>query len=513
MKSRLWIWAVITLFVFWVFWIFLLHPAYSLVDDGYSLSKGRAILHAQNFSDLQNTVVENQIGRFRPLYLAYFSLIYGVFGNDPIGLWFGQTVVVSLTMIIIFEIIFLLTSNHWLSLLSVFGWFAMPAVAENIFRLGTAEPRQGLLILLSLFFLLKWSQKPKKIFFTLSIIFTALAIGTKETSVMILPLQLFVFFAQKFKKKSLLFSTIGGVVVLLVGLVLGVYLLKNVFSSGYATQNFAVSVAGIYGGFKLARNNLGQYFFPILLGFSLLVGRLLMFKKRDWVSLSVGLLMLIAESIFFVIAWHYQFARYLYITWTVTVIFLTLEFFCWLKILADPKLYRRHISVITGILLISSVFVTANYIFIKGKRFINPDLVIESLDVYKRSFDSTQVTHAVANLLLNNTTVETVYTTSDNYEVIYELGLYSSQFGARKVVVVSSSQALVDDQKSELYKYAKYPVADYLADHSSQKILVGLVGEVALLNQQMSVNKIDTLQMFGSQRPDQLWWYILPETE
>src|SRR5258708_29035213 len=130
------IWTLYLLLTFFIMWKFLLNPTFALVDDAYSLAHGRSLIVEPTVANWSHTLVETSIGRFRPAYLLYFSIVYILFGSDPIGLWFFQSIAIWFTMGVLFETLFFLTKKKLSSAIFPFIWIFMPAVIENMLRMG-----------------------------------------------------------------------------------------------------------------------------------------------------------------------------------------------------------------------------------------------------------------------------------------------------------------------------------------------------------------------------------------
>ncbi len=170
-----------------IFRPFLLSPGLSLVDDGYSLMHGQNLLSAKSFDQIKTAVVETEIGRFRPAYIAYFAVVIAFIGSDSIGLWVGQSLVFWLILVFIYRLVWKHTHDLTISLISACFWLLAPTVWSNSLRLGTAELRQLLFLLIAIDASVQsYSLRFKD--WAVACVATILAIGTKETSVLILPI-------------------------------------------------------------------------------------------------------------------------------------------------------------------------------------------------------------------------------------------------------------------------------------------------------------------------------------
>lgn len=517
LKSEWIIFLFISLFIFWQF---LLSPPFSLADDGYSLTLGKQLFSDISISNWKNTLFEFDIGRFRPVYLLYFSIIFLFFGSNPIGLWLGQTVVLWLTLVFLYKLINLLTKNKQLSFVLSTIWLIMPNVSENIFRAGTAEPRQLLFILLFIYFY--FSDHLKNIQKTVSLaILLVLAIGTKETSIILIPFIFYHYVSNKYKKinKFLLFIfTIVGLPLLLFGAFI---LMKNFFQTGYAVENFSINLMTLFTAFDNVARTFKHYTFLIFFtGFSFSSRVLIAYFNNNHSkiiknsAIELSLFILIIQSLFFIVAWKFHFERYFYLMWSFIIIVLALEFSDWkrmflksektFKKLTQNQLFVSSCYFILMLMLSYTLFFKKNLL-----KFIF--LPTESLSVYKQSFDATQISHSIIEKLLKNKTVEEVYLTNDGYEIMYEIGLYASQFKDRNVLVFSPNIELPEQRFEEGYRYVENPISAYYASNNPKKILIGIQRDKNIFGEIDQALNINQNTKFNVVDKDRSWWILKEE--
>lgn len=519
LKSEWIIFLFISLFIFWQF---LLSPPFSLADDGYSLTLGKKLISDFSFSNWKNTLFEFDIGRFRPVYLMYFSVVYFFFGSDPIGLWLGQTIVLWLTLVFLYKLINFLTKNETLAFILSTVWLIMPNVSENIFRAGTTEPRQFLFILLFIYFYFTDHLKniQKNIFLLITLF---LAIGTKETSIILIPFIFYHYVSNKFKKinKFLLFIfTIVGLPLVLFGAFI---LMKNFFQTGYAVENFSINLTTLFKAFDNVARTFKHYTFLIFItGFS--------FSFRVFISsfknnhskviknsaIELSLFILIIQSLFFIVAWKFHFERYFYLTWSFIIIVIALEFSGWKKMFLKSEKTFKNMS--QNQLFVSSCYfilmlMLSYSLFFKKNLLKFIFLPTESISVYKQSFDATQISHSIIEKLLKNKTVEEVYLTNDGYEIMYEVGLYASQFKDRDVLVFSPNIELPEQRYDEGYRYTENPITAYHESTNPKKILIGIQRDKNIFGEIDQAVNISPNTKFNVVDADRSWWIIKEENK
>ena len=265
------------------FWPFLRNPAFNLIDDGMSLQVSKKIISG-DFSNF----IEINSGRVRPLYWIYFSLIYIVSGINPLGFWIGQTIVVSATL---FSLWYLLTSN-----VSIKSWkihlivlvlpiiFFIPAVSENLYRLGTAEVRQLLFIILFLIWMKKSVERniPNWPGFLLFL----LALLTKETSIFLAPL-LIIFYLPYIVKEYLTKSKIKKhkekiCFLIFFGFFTLIYysFLSTIKDSSSYASGFGLDLSQLKLNFLISRLEMNEIYYLLLILLTLGITRLFLFLKE-----------------------------------------------------------------------------------------------------------------------------------------------------------------------------------------------------------------------------------------
>ncbi len=503
-----------------IFRPFLLSPGLSLVDDGYSLMHGQNLLSAKSFDQIKTAVVETEIGRFRPAYIAYFAVVIAFIGSDSIGLWVGQSLVFWLILVFIYKLVWKHTHDLTISLISACFWLLAPTVWSNSLRLGTAELRQLLFLLIAL----DASVQPYSLRYkdwAMACVATILAIGTKETSVLILPiLGLRGLVSSKLKVKSEVVVAIAifGVLALFASTYA---LIKYVLPEGYAVNHFGASISDIFLRISNARQNYTRYLWPIwIIGTSGVLRIIVKGWYPEFISTKSlkdfwQYYSLILMSLFFVFAWQYQFDRYFFLPWSFTVILGAIEISSWRNFYAQIGSF----SLITAerlfiILLVLSTSLGFGYTKVFREQFVSLRAILsEGMNTYQSSYDSIQVSDKVITQLINQPPATGLFTVSDNYEVIYELGLYASDLGSRSITVVGRSYDLNKDQPK--YGYSKNIAADFLS-HPGRAVLVGETKDYSLVADQLLAaglipSNLIPQQKYSTFTPDSYWWIVTKE--
>lgn len=496
-----------------LFWIFLKNPGFSLVDDGYSLLKGKALIENVSLENWKNNLVEVNVGRFRPIYLIYYGLIFSIFGTNPVGLWLGEFTVVWITMVLIYLLLKTITKNDVISFLMPFIWLAMPTFASNVFRLGTAEPRQLLFSLSSFYIFLHYLKNKKITYLHLSILFFIFAIGTKETSILLLPVYLFLYLNKKLKKYSKLLIFFLTIIAMSMLFWASYLLVLSLLPDGYAVNNIDLNLIQILKRLKDARLSYSRYYWFIWLNGLSFILRLLIFwflKLKDYFTLNqhqLSLFLFLFGSIFFVLAWGFGFERYYYLTWTAIVLVSGIEISSWLKILKNKLFSKLQYSHLLVLVIILILILRIGYEHIFQKKVLNIFLVIqESREIYKKSFDAYQLSNSVIKLLLVDRNIERLYVLNDNYEVIYELGLYASQLNERNIEVINSNKEM--SSQFDGYYFSENPYDDYKSDNQKNSLLVGRESDIKksynLINRQLLVPH----QKYSNFDSSHFWWVL-----
>lgn len=111
----------------------------------------------------------------------------------------------------------------------------------------------------------------------------------------------------------------------------------------------------------------------------------------------------------------------------------------WSKQIGVGKYLAFYIPLLVSVMLINSYF-------FQGRGLNVLPVVRKPVKVLTESFDTHQVSYQLIDQLITDTqTDQELYIVSEEYEIIFELGLYASNFGARPVQVFTTSEQLVAD--------------------------------------------------------------------
>jgi hypothetical protein len=96
-------------------------------------------------------------------------------------------------------------------------------------------------------------------------------------------------------------------------------------------------------------------------------------------------------------------------------------------------------------------------------------------DEMKTSFDTYQISYGAIRYLLTDIQPNThIYVFENEYEIIFEFGLYASQFRQRPIELhTNSGQLVVDFQKDYPYlRYSAEPITDYVKDQNKKVLMI-----------------------------------------
>ena len=317
----------------------LFFPTFNYIDDGQTLLTGKTLMATSDLSTWRDSFIEYPAGRLRPGYQLYLLLMYVLFDTQPFGYWLMQTVVIALTLIGIFTFIKQTSkAKDWLAAGVATLFLLLPAAIENLYRLGTAEPRQALFMI----WFLVWLSKLKLAKFNWQSFMAGqllllMTLTTKETSLMVLPMIGVYFFRAWWPKRQL--GKVGWLyfLSLMIQPILFFFALPS--RQGY-TANVDISLSKLWYGALVTRFNWAEYYFPMVVGLILLLlrgvkslerGKLIAFLKTlQW---PLTLLAGFVGSLFFVFSWEHQLERYHYLTFVFIILFLFVEsnFYDWSK--------------------------------------------------------------------------------------------------------------------------------------------------------------------------------------
>lgn len=166
----------------------LVSSQFGLLDDG------RTLATASQFVIGDFATWDAQLGRFRPMYWHYWSLIYRIAGENPFAFFISNTVLFAALTAGLIKFVGLVGGTKrqaWMTGL----FFALSGpVIENFYTLSKAEPIQLLWLMASLLVMAGLintrSRRRQVTGFLLAGVAILFASATKETSLAILPISL-----------------------------------------------------------------------------------------------------------------------------------------------------------------------------------------------------------------------------------------------------------------------------------------------------------------------------------
>jgi hypothetical protein len=475
---------------------FLLHPAFNVIDDGASLLVAKKLLSDVSVQNWSNLLIETSQGRLRPLYHIYFLVIYFLSGINPLGFWVAQAFMLGATLWLGAKLLLRITNSWIVSAIVPLFLFALPVTAENFYRLGTAEPRQMLLWIIFMLWLVgveKTGWTAKKTILGSLILLAALLM--KETSVVfILPVvvvMLWKILLRKCSWSDLAFSSTLGLVILGYVLLLTAAPQTGVGYSG----NFHFHFAEMKQRMFAARIEHAVIFFGLSIVSAATALRFVVailkkhFLAQQFLWQVILITQILAMLVIGIFPWQFQLSRYFYPIYLFVLLYGGIEVAAWKQWLHYPKMIFC-----CGILLVIFAIFSDHVLFLNRGTNVK-SLVTNAGQSAMSSFDTYQVSYGVISYLLTQTPNHAqVFISASDYEVIFELGLYASHLRERDVTVFTTNQQLVTDLGNE-YSYLHYvkdPVAAFLQS-SAPKIL--------LLRQQ-DISKFSELEKFSKEEKE-----------
>lgn len=503
------------------FWPFLQFPAFNLIDDGTSIKVSKEFISG-NFEYL----IESQNGRVRPLYWMYFTTIYFFSGINPLGFWISQTLVFSLTL---FSIWYLLANNlnktkwpPYLIALSSLVFYFIPEISENLFRLGTAEVRQMLLIIWFVIWMKNQTKKNSKNWIGFLLFLASLF--SKETSILLLPMILIYmlphiitnFKTHKNKICSLLFLSF-------VSIIFYSFLSALKETQSYSSS-FNISFEQIKLNLLISRLGVNEIYYLIFIITTLFIIRLYFklveknvfnSKKENYIfkvllefwkenSLEISIVVGLFTSLFFVFSWEHQLGRYYYPVYIFLFIYLIIELKKTIKIFTETKRFKHKIILILlPLFILPLLYLT---VFQKTAPNLNKYIAYNQ-QIKKLWYSDYQNSYSIIKILMSED-LDTMYTLIDDYEVVYELGFFANKadFNFHKIETISTNMDI--SSKYNYFTYSSDIKNDFEKDKSKAAIL--LTTESKNLDLDKSIYKQEVISndflKKHSQRPSWVIW-------
>lgn len=414
----------------------LLFPQFNLIDDGQNLLVANELI--KNPASFKENLIEKEIsiGRMRPLYYIYYFVVYLIAGANPLAFWVGQALTFATTLYLIYLIVNYFVKNNPFSLLSVLPLLIIPSVAENFLRLGPAETRQMAFVLWGIYLFLKFINLKKvkinKILFLFSI--WLIPIFIKEISIMFLAIYgiIFLFFSivkMKNKKINIKLKNNKFLVLSFISFLLTIgAILMLPSSEGTYSSGLSFNLASAKNNFFIARISTPEFYwlFSIasLIWFTNLINLLKNLGKNSKKIIAGDLLIFgsALANLLLPLFWEHQLERYHYPAHIFVLIFFFVQIYRFLKWFdLNKKLHQKYIF---NLLLL--MFMVTRFIFIPS--MLNFSKPMERYINQRRSwYEQYQYSGALINYLLSNDfSKKTIVMTHNDYEVVYELGIYAS---------------------------------------------------------------------------------------
>lgn len=160
---------------------------FGFLDDASVLIKSQQLIQGD-----WNQLLEPGSGRFRPLYWSYPTIIYSLAHLRPEWFFVGNLLLLVGTVAGIIVLAKRLTDSRFIGLWSGIFFVLSGPVIENYYTLSKGEPLQVFWIIISLLSLNEWSRlksrKSKAAILGLLTLLLFLAIISKETSLVMVPI-------------------------------------------------------------------------------------------------------------------------------------------------------------------------------------------------------------------------------------------------------------------------------------------------------------------------------------
>ena len=335
---------------------------FALIDDGELIKVSGEFINRTKVGDfLYFFKNEPENGRIRPFFWFVSFLPYAISGPNPITYHVLHLLIMCLSPLLIFKIIYALSKSNLGALVGSLGYTLVVAPAEIWHRLGTQEPIITALLLFAFYKIVKLEENGKKVKSSIFWILLSLSLATltKETVVAIIPglILLIVFSVLVLRKITLFVQSLILITLSQIAFVLGLFFLKNLWgiNGSYSQQLTLDKTALIY--------NFNQYLSHIqkdtglLLPISLIILLIISLKKRDFNLCFMFFFLTISVSFLVLqLPWIYPLGRYLPPIYMGLFLFIGCSFSYLFKIL-------KRIKFIGPVLIIVFIFYTISFFF------------------------------------------------------------------------------------------------------------------------------------------------------
>lgn len=260
--------------------VFLLLPQlqipWMIVDDGESARASAELsdhFAKGNFAWLFKFEAQN--GLLRPTYWLLQWVNFSLLGNNVYLHHFSHLLLFAIIAILIFLLTEVISGDSFAGLVAGLVFMYFGPAAENFYRLGTGEPVLVLVLLGTLYFLIKAVKSHSLFLFSLSLIFLVFSWFAKSTIIVFVPWSLFVIFLFfLFQEKdyphavrlSVVFLLGNLVLLVLVRLIMSAYQIEGGYGSQYQLDPRAI-LARLNFYLKMITKTYGPIIYLLLASF------------------------------------------------------------------------------------------------------------------------------------------------------------------------------------------------------------------------------------------------------
>ena len=439
---------------------------FGFLDDAGVLVKSRNLINGE-----WNQLLEHGNGRFRPFYWLYPTLIFSLVHLKPEWYFIGNLLLLVGTTASILILANRVTGSRFIALWSGIFFVLSGPVIENYYTLSKGEPLQIAWILISLLALggfsrLK-SRKSRGAFLGLLVLLTLLAITSKETSLVMVPISIIWFMGtlihRKYTKEDLdwkVISTylVSTVVAAGIYFVLRMILLPINFPEDGYTSNFTMDITRFFVSLKQWERWIRRDFFylaPLIFIpiFNLIRNRRIEHK------------MSIFTSLVWMIGWVFVF-----LPWIYQVEYYLLPFAAGSSLLGGTFLHQTIMVAKRGgntIRLFATLFIVlAAFLFIAT---LPINLTNARLQLTVDENNAAMLSFVVDELPANSTLLINI---QEPYQYVNEIKIWISEIKGRSDLNVENYQYQTFDQSDDQNQYY-YIASPYLDNQYYRSVRLG----------------------------------------
>lgn len=302
------------------------------------------------------------------------------------------------------------------------------------------------------------------------------------------------------------------------GVFLALLLQRFVFTSALG---FSLDPQGAYARLLQLSLEHSETLLFLALSASLTIVRLsfIYFKKKKLsfhlLYLPVTVLCLAIFSIVFSVAiWQVSFNRAWYVTNFLILYSFFVEFKAWFQNKSLLPKDHQHIYLAVSGTWIAVVILLVGFVF-QGNGLRLWLFLKDPASLAANAFDTHQVSYGLIRYLLKDAPENAqVFLVGDDYEVVYEIGLYASHFETRPITFFTSNQQVVRDLKpmAPYLNFAPDTVQSFASSSAQLKLLVIRQKDVSKLPlQDTQLRELPPAATFGT-IPSYAFWDVITKT-